>query len=130
MSVFKDTKHIEMILGEFWNELHEKMGQDFQDSDLSILFVIKNPDTHLFVAKDGVSIGDEAKGKKPTITMTMTGEAVHKFWLKKLNLVKALAKREIKTKGPVTKVMKFMPMADPGYELYKEYCEKYNLPLE
>lgn len=130
MPIFKDSAQINQILGEFWTELYDKMVQDFQDVELSVLFIIKDPEAYLYVDKDGIKQGDDAKVLKSTVVLTMTGDAVHKFWLNKLSLVKALAKREIKSKGPIPKVLKFLPMVKPGYDIYKEYCKKYNLPLD
>lgn len=81
------------------------------------------------MAHDKVITGDEAN-QQAVITMELSGETVHKFWLKKVNLPVALATRKIKSKGPIPEVLKILPYLKPVYELYPSYCEKYGLSVD
>jgi hypothetical protein len=107
-----------------------EFGAKLKENEITLLFVINEPDVVMYVDEKGPLFSDEAKAKVPVITMLMSGDMVHKFWLKQVNIPKALALRQIKAKGPVNKVLQILPMLKPGQALYPDYCKKFNLPLE
>lgn len=131
MTVFKDTAMMEEIFGEIWGKLiHEgDLGQKLKNSNLSVLFRIHEPELAMYLDENGVLFGKEAEARTPTVIQSMNGDIVHQFWLKSLNVPKALALRQIKAKGPVTKLLQLMPLLRPAQEVYPEYCRKYDLPL-
>jgi hypothetical protein len=45
----------------------------------------------------------------------------HRFWLGNVNLVIALARREMVAKGPIPKILKLLPIIKPAYVLYPQY---------
>ena len=49
--------------------------------------------------------------KKPEVEMSMKADVAHKFWFGKVNLVAALARRQMIAKGPVPKILK-LPFAN------------------
>lgn len=132
MPVFKDTVTMQEIFGEIWTRLIKEggLGQKLKDSGLSVLYRIHDPEMLMYLDENGVLFGKAAEARKPTVVESMNGDIVHKFWLKKLNVPKALALRQIKAKGPVTKLLQLMPLLKPAQEIYPEYCKKYNLPME
>ncbi len=132
MAVFKDKNLVEELFGELWSKMinETEFGPRIKKDGLSIFYIVTDPDVVMFVDGDGPLFGVEAEKKVPTVTMKMSGDTVHLFWLKKLNIPKALALRHIKAKGPVVKVLQLVPMLKPGQALYPAYCEKYNLPME
>ncbi|MGB9498162.1 MAG: hypothetical protein ACKVE4_00090 [Dissulfuribacterales bacterium] len=119
------------LFGELWMRMinETKFGPKLKESNMTILFVVDDPDITMFVDENGPVFDDEAKAKVPTVTMKMNGDTVHKFWLKQIFIPKALATRQIKAKGPVGKVLQLLPLLKPGQALYPEYCKKFNLPM-
>ncbi len=132
MSVFKDKEMAKELFGDLWTKMikETEFGKKLKESGITILFVVKDPDVTMYVDENGPLFDDEAKAKIPVVTMQMNGDTVHKYWLKKLNIPKALAMRQIKAKGPVNKVLQILPLLKPGQELYPEYCKKYGLPMD
>ena len=61
--------------------------------------------------------------------MELSGDTVHKYWLKQISLPVALATQKIKSKGSIPKVLKLLPYLKPVFEAYPSYCKKYNLPI-
>lgn len=57
---------------------------------------------------------------KPEVVMTMKADISHAFWHGKVNLVEALAKKQIVAAGPIPKILKLLPAVQP---LYKQYPE-------
>ena len=132
MAVFKNAAMMEEIFGEIWTRLinEEGLGEKLKENNLSVLYRIHDPEMVMYLDFEGVLFGKEAEAKKPTVVESMDSDIVHKFWLKKLNVPKALALRQIKAKGPVTKLLQLLPLLKPAQEIYPEYCKKYNLPME
>jgi hypothetical protein len=55
----------------------------------------------------------------PTILMIMEAFTAHLFWMQKLNLMAAITRGQIKTKGPIPKAMRLLPMLKPFYKNYR-----------
>ncbi len=119
------------LFGELWMKMinETEFGPNLKASNMSILFVVDDPEVTMFVDGNGPVFEEEARAKVPTVTMKMDGDTVHKFWLKQVFIPKALATRQIKAKGPVGKVLQLLPLLKPGQALYPEYCKKFNLPM-
>jgi SCP-2 sterol transfer family len=60
---------------------------------------------------------------EPEVVMTMDADTGHLFWLGKLNPTVALARGEIKAKGPVEKILALVPLVKPVFPLYKAHLE-------
>ena len=132
MSVFENKGIMEELFKDLWMKLITEtgFGTKLKENDITLLFVINEPDVVMYVDENGPLFGDEAKARVPVVTMQMSGDSVHKFWLKQINIPKALALRQIKAKGPVNKVLQILPLLKPGQALYPDYCKKFNLPVE
>ncbi len=55
---------------------------------------------------------------RPDVIMTMRADLSHAFWHGKVNLVAALAKRDIIASGPIPKILKLLPAIEPLYQSY------------
>ncbi|SHJ25397.1 hypothetical protein SAMN02745216_01312 [Desulfatibacillum alkenivorans DSM 16219] len=131
MSVFKDANHMYTILNDVWTHAINEtdFGPKLKEYEIDYKFVIKEPNGYLYVSHDEVITGDKAN-RDAVITMELSGDTVHAFWLKKIKLPVALATRKIKSKGPIPKVLKILPFLKPVYELYPVYCEKHGLAID
>ncbi|MCX5852862.1 MAG: SCP2 sterol-binding domain-containing protein [Deltaproteobacteria bacterium] len=123
--VFKDTVKAKEFYKAFWTDLINELGSQI---DISLLFIVKDPDFMMYIDSNGIKIDDEIGDAKADIQFTLSVDTAHQFWLKELSLPKALATRRVRTKGSLPKVMKLLPLLKPAYARYREYCEKYNLP--
>jgi putative sterol carrier protein len=56
--------------------------------------------------------------------MTMESDTAHRFWLGKVNVTVALARGQIKAKGPVTKILKLIPLVRPAFPRYRAMLEE------
>ena len=130
MAIFKDKNLMEKLFGELWSKMinETEFGPKIKKDGIAILFIVTDPDVLMFMDGDGPVFGADAEKKVPMVTMKMSGDTVHKFWLKHLKVPKAMALGQIKAKGHVGKILKLLPMLEPGQALYPGYCEKYNLP--
>lgn len=128
MTVFKDTAQMYEMLEDLWKHIisETEFGSKLKDYDITFKFVLSEPNGYLWVSHDQVITGDQAN-RDAVITMELSGDTTHKFWLKRISLPVALATRKIKSKGPIPKVLKILPFLKPVYEQYPQYCGKYGI---
>jgi len=56
---------------------------------------------------------------EPDVTLESAAAYGNKYWLGKLNLTMALAKREVRSKGQVAKILKLVPLTKPLFASYE-----------
>ncbi len=103
-----------------------QVGPRIAKSGIIIQFRYTNPDAQTTVnAKDKatqpgayVDIIHGPCNLKPDVIMTMKADTSHAFWHGKVNLVAALAKKEIIATGPIPKILKLLPAVQPLYKVY------------
>ncbi len=127
MPVFKDTEFLYESLGGFWKALDgmDEFSSATKKANLVIKFDITEPNAVIWITPEGVELGE--KKMKPDIVMSLTGDTCHAFWMKELSLPVALAKRRIKAKGNISKVLKLLPVVKPAFDMYPSYIAKYNI---
>jgi len=54
------------------------------------------------------------------VDLFMSADVAHKFWLGKVNVPLAMAKKQIKVKGSVQKVLKLAPLMSPLHSQYEQ----------
>lgn len=123
---------MEEIFGDMWNHAiqNTRLGRELKENNISILFKITDPDMTMFIDEDGAIFGKAAEARRAVITESMSGDTAHRFWLKKIEMTKALATEEIRARGSATKLIQLMPLFSLVQAVYPEFCRKYSLPLE
>jgi putative sterol carrier protein len=126
---FKDEQEVYQFIGRLFQELaeDEELGPRFRKADTIVQYQYSNPDSRITVKmKDGeegqVDLGPT--DLEPEIVMTMEADTAHKFWLGKINVTMALAKGQMKAKGPVAKILKLVPLVKPVFPLYQKMLEE------
>jgi hypothetical protein len=54
--------------------------------------------------------------------MSMAADIANKYWRGEYNVAVGLAKGQVKAKGPVTTILKMVPLTKPLFPMYKEMC--------
>jgi putative sterol carrier protein len=127
--VFKDDNEVYRYIGKLFEDLtiDEELSPKFRRADTIVQYRYTNPDAQITVKmKDGeegkVDFG--ATDMEPEIVMSMEADTAHKFWLGKVNVTMALAKGQMKAKGPVAKILKLVPLVKPVFPRYQAMLEK------
>jgi putative sterol carrier protein len=60
---------------------------------------------------------------EPEVTMTLDADVAHRFWLGQVSPTVALARGDMKAKGPVAKILKLMPVVKPAFPRYVAMLE-------
>jgi hypothetical protein len=129
MAVFKDYDELHTLLGKLYDEAKgdPRIAPKIKDSNLVIQFRYDDPQAVVTInaaapptqpnAYFDVLWGDDT-GLKPDVEMSMKADVAHQFWQGKINLMAALARRQIVAKGPIPKILKLLPAVEPMYEMY------------
>ena len=131
MPVFKDEQEVYRYIGRLFQELTDdpELSPKFRRADTIVQYRYSNPESQITVKmKDGedgqVDFGESSL--EPEIVMTMEADTAHRFWLGNVNVTMALAKGQMKAKGPVAKILKLVPLVKPVFPRYREMLEKEN----
>ncbi len=128
MSIFKNSKQFYETVGELMDRAKKdpNIGPKIAKGGIVIQFVYHDPEAVTTInAKDKptqpgafVDVIHGPTPLKPDVLMTMKADVSHAFWHGKVNLVSAIAKKEILVQGPLPKVLKLLPAVTPLYKLY------------
>jgi putative sterol carrier protein len=61
---------------------------------------------------------------EPEVTMWMHADIAHRFWLGQVSPTIALARGQMKAKGPVAKILKLVPVVKPAFPRYVQMIEE------
>jgi hypothetical protein len=53
----------------------------------------------------------------------MDADTAHRFWLGQVNITVALARGQIRARGPVAPVLRLVPLIEPAYGRYRAQLE-------
>lgn len=125
MTTFKDSDELYSILGKFFEEvtLDEELGPKFRKADTIVRYELSDPDASITVrllAAEEPQVDFGPSEMEPEVVMTMDADVAHRFWQGGVNVTVALARGQIKAKGPVAKILKLVPIAKPAFPRYVE----------
>lgn len=83
-----------------------------------------DPDAVITVDMPGKEVHEgTGLGPAPNVELFMTADTGNRFWLGKIVLPVALAKGQVRAKGPVAKLLKVLPLAKQLFGPYRERLE-------
>ena len=129
MATFQNADEVYEIFAKFLSELTQDsdMRPKFVAADTSFLVNYTDPDSRILVdctCDPPQVVADPPADAKAEIVLGMSADDGHKFWLGKLNMTVALAKKQVKVSGPMGKMMKLLPALKPGFTRYRTYLEQ------
>jgi putative sterol carrier protein len=128
VSHFKDADEVYRFIGRLFQDLaqDEELAPKFQKANTIVQYQYRDPQSQVTVSlreeDDGrVDLGDTTMA--PEVVMTMDADTAHRFWLGKVNVTVALARGQMKAKGPVAKILKLVPLTKPIFPRYRKMLE-------
>ena len=125
MAYFRNEQEVYDTLGRLFLDMLDdtELFSKFQNADTIVRYAFSDPESQITVkmlsSEPGhVDLGPS--GLEPEVTMTMEADTAHRFWLGKVNITVALARGQIKAKGPVAKILRLVPLAKPVFPRYEE----------
>ena len=128
MGLFESSEKFEEVLAGFFRHMADspQIADKLLKSNLIIRFNYTDPDLVIVVdcSGDKIDVRPHDTETKATVDMSMTSDIAHKFWFGKVNLTKALTRKEMIAKGPIPKILKLLPAIKPSYAMYPKYLEE------
>jgi hypothetical protein len=116
-------------MGKLFQDLvaDDELAPKFRQADTIVRYRYSEPDSVITVRfqdgqPGGVDFGDS--DMEPEVTMSMEADTAHRFWLGEVNVTVALARGQIKAKGPVAKILKLVPLTKPVFPRYRAQLEQ------
>ncbi len=128
MAYFKDADEVYAYIGKLFEELteDEELAPKFRKADTVVQYQYRKPDSTITVklieGEEGqVDLGETTL--EPEVVMSMEADTAHRFWLGQVNVTVALARGQMKAKGPVAKILKLVPLTKPVFPRYRQMLE-------
>ncbi len=129
MAYFKDAQEVYDTIGKLFADLStdDELSPKFRKANTILQYEYRDPESVITLRlKEGedpkVDFGETEM--EPEVVMSMDADTAHRFWLGQVNVTVALARGQIKAKGPVAKILKLVPLTKPVYPIYKAQLEK------
>jgi putative sterol carrier protein len=125
---FKDADEVYATIGKLFQDLadDEELAPKFRKANTIVRYEFRDPDSVITTRLQEGQPGDVDFGEsemEPDVTMSMAADTAHRFWLGQVNVTVALARGQIKAKGPVAKILKLVPLTKPVFPRYKAQLE-------
>jgi putative sterol carrier protein len=129
MGHFKDADEVYRFIGQLFVDIaqDDELAPKFQKANTIVQYQYRDPESQVTVSlreeDDGrVDLGETTM--EPEVVMTMDVDTAHRFWLGKVNVTVALARGQMKAKGPVAKILKLVPLTKPIFPRYRAMLEQ------
>ncbi|MGI8579654.1 MAG: SCP2 sterol-binding domain-containing protein [Solirubrobacteraceae bacterium] len=129
MAYFSDDREVYEFIGKLFENLadDDELGPKFRKANTIVQYQYRNPESQITVKMiEGedpqVDLGQTTMD--PEVVMSMEADTAHRFWLGKVNVTVALARGQMKAKGPVAKILKLVPLVKPVFPRYKAQLEQ------
>jgi putative sterol carrier protein len=128
LAYFEDADEVYATIGKLFADIatDDELAPKFRKANTIVRYEYRDPDSTVTVRLQEGQPGDVDFGEsdmEPEVTMSMEADTAHKFWLGQVNVTVALARGQIKAKGPVAKILKLVPLTKPVFPRYKAQLE-------
>jgi putative sterol carrier protein len=128
MGHFRDADEVYRFIGQLFVDVaqDDELAPRFQKANTVVQYRYRDPESQVTVSlreeDDGrVDLGETTM--EPEVVMTMDADTAHRFWLGKVNVTVALARGQMKARGPVAKILKLVPLTKPIFPRYHKMLE-------
>lgn len=128
MPVFESEQDVYDHLGRLFQEMvaDPELAPQCQRADTIVQYRYQGPEATITVdirrdAEPCALLG--ATDLEPEVIMSMDADTAHRFFLGHINVTVALARGEIKARGPVAKILKLVPLVEPFFPRYLALLE-------
>lgn len=123
MAYFQDEAELYKYLGGVFREAgnHPEAGPNLRGANLTLKFFYSEPDCEMTVRfADDFEVIEGPSDEAADITLSMPADIADQYWRGDYNLAVGLAKGKVKAAGPVSKLLKLVPLTKPVFPLYRE----------
>lgn len=133
MPYFTEAAEVEHFIGGIFTECLDdpELGPKFEATGTVLKLNFSEPESTVLVDCGGrkVFTGDDSSvGPDPNVEMWMTADVGHEYWLGKVQVAPALAKGQMRAKGPVPRILKLVPLTRHVFPRYQKMIEDSGRP--
>src|SRR5581483_8184053 len=95
-------------------------------ADTVVQYVYRKPEARItcrLLAAEDAQVDFGPTALVPEVTLTMDADVAHRFWLGKVNITFAVARGQIRTQGPVKKMLSLAPLVQRIVPRYRAQLE-------
>lgn len=121
MPFFTDTNEAEKYIGQVFEiAINDPVvGPKLRDAGVTLAINMINPEGKIFVDYAAGQVLRGATDRTADVELFGEADISHRFWLGQVNVATALARGQLRAKGPVTKILKIIPLAKPIFPQYE-----------
>ncbi|MFY9488401.1 MAG: hypothetical protein WAP35_06880 [Solirubrobacterales bacterium] len=98
---------------------HETVGPKLAAAGVTLQLHYTEPDSQLTVRFfEPIEVIEGDTDETPDVHLYMRGDDADKFWRGEFNLAVGLAKGQVRSKGPVNKILRLVPLTKPLFPMY------------
>ncbi|MEA2481497.1 MAG: hypothetical protein QOJ07_3419 [Thermoleophilaceae bacterium] len=125
MPYFEDADDVYRHIGGLFDEMarDDVMYEKYRAANAVLQYRFSDPEAQLTVdMRPGrpARVDHGPTDLVPEVVMSMAADVAHRFWLGKVSVTVALARGEIKAKGPVAKILRLVPLVQPVFPVYRQ----------
>jgi hypothetical protein len=132
MAYFKDAAELYEVFGKLFDRVRTdpKVGRAIANINMVFQYHYTDPDSWVTInARDKPAEGylTAVMGEtdlKPDVYMEMDADFAHEFYLGKGNVMVAMTRGRIKSRGKMTKLLKLLPVIKPIFAMYRKVLEE------
>jgi putative sterol carrier protein len=126
---FKDADEVYAFIGRLFEDLAEddELAPKFRKANTIVQYHYREPESQItvnLIEGEGGQVDCGPTSMEPEVVMTMDADTAHRFWLGQVNVTVALARGQMKAKGPVAKILKLVPLVKPVFPRYRRLLEE------
>ena len=129
MPVFETADQLCTCFGGLLERMQSQLEiqHGLESLDLTIRFTFTDPaaSLSLIMNRGEQSIFYGECEHKPDLELAMTGDVAHRFWMGEINVMEAIAKRQIVFNGSLSKMLKFSPLIKAAIKIYPQHFQEY-----
>lgn len=130
MPYFKTAEELYNVLGQFMKDCNsaDEVLTKLSEVGKIVRYAYTEPEAQVtyFVDKNkNLTFDCGETDLVPEIIMSMKGDIAHEFWLGKVNLVAAMTRGQIKSKGPIQPLLKLTPLTKGMQAKYPSWLKEH-----
>jgi hypothetical protein len=128
VATFQTSDELYDVLGTFLSELtlEPELRPKFVNANTSMLVTYTDPEACILIdcrCDPPLVVPRPPKTTEADISLTMSADDGHRFWLGKYNVALGLAKRQVKVSGSMGTMMKLLPAMQPAFSRYEAFLK-------
>jgi hypothetical protein len=125
---FKDEAEVYEYIGRLFQDIvaDEELGPKFQRANTTVQYQYREPESQITVKildSEDPRVDLGPSDLEPEVIMSMEADTAHRFWLGEVNVTVALARGQMRAKGPVAKILRLVPLVKPVFPRYRRMLE-------